>query len=67
VVVKVDRMVIHPKYRKRYQVTTRYKADKAGLDCSVGDKVVIQESRPISKDKKWILFSVQKIQATEAE
>ncbi|MCX6790849.1 MAG: 30S ribosomal protein S17, partial [Candidatus Gribaldobacteria bacterium] len=65
--VKVDRMVIHPKYRKRYQVTTRYKADKASLECNVGDKVVIQESRPISRDKKWILLSVQKNQQAEVE
>jgi len=53
VVVKVERIKEHPKYKKRYQVHKKYKAHVAEGEYSVGDKVVIEECRPISKNKKW--------------
>lgn len=53
VVVKVERIKQHPKYRKRYMVFKKYKAHYTGDELKIGDKVVIQECRPISKDKKW--------------
>ena len=54
VVVRVDRLKQHPKYRKFYRLSKRYKAhiDEAG-SCHVGDVVLIQETRPISKEKRW--------------
>lgn len=53
VVVRVDRMVTHPIYRKQYRVSKRFKAhDEAGA-FHVGDRVTIEESRPLSKDKQW--------------
>lgn len=53
VVVKVERIKKHPKYKKRYKVFKKYKAHNEKGDYKVGDKVVIEECRPISKDKKW--------------
>lgn len=53
VVVAVDRLKAHPRYKKRYRITTKYKAHDERNECKVGDKVVIIESRPLSKEKKW--------------
>lgn len=53
VVVKIDRLKIHQKYNKRYIVSKKYKAHDENNQYKIGDKVVIQECRPISKDKKW--------------
>ncbi|MBT0666629.1 30S ribosomal protein S17 [Geobacter pelophilus] len=63
VVVKVDRMVKHPVYSKYIRRTAKYKAHDELNNCKVGDRVVIVESRPLSKDKCWkvrqIISSVQ--------
>lgn len=53
VVVRVDRIVLHPKYKKRYKVSKKYKAHNTLKDIKEGDKVIIEESRPISKEKRW--------------
>jgi len=53
VVVEVNRLVKHPKYQKYFRVTKRYKADNPGNTKKVGDKVEMEECRPISKDKKF--------------
>ncbi len=53
VVVEVTRIKAHPKYKKRYKVTKRYKAHDEKNEYHVGDKVVIQETRPLSKEKRW--------------
>jgi small subunit ribosomal protein S17 len=54
VVVKVERIKEHPLYRRRYKVHKKYKAHVENqADYKIGDKVIIKESRPISKDKKW--------------
>lgn len=52
-VVKVERIKEHPKYKKRYKVHKKYKAHNKNNEHKAGDKVVIEECRPISKDKKW--------------
>lgn len=52
VVVKVFSIKQHPKYKKRYRVFKKYKAHTQE-SLELGDKVVIEETRPISKDKKW--------------
>ncbi len=56
VVVKVDRYVKHPKYGKYYTITKRYKAHDENNTYKVGDVVIIEESRPISKDKNFIVI-----------
>lgn len=53
VVVKVDRMVKHPVYSKYIRRTDKYKAHDEQNTCKTGDRVVIVESRPLSKDKCW--------------
>ena len=53
VVVRVDRVFLHPKYKKRYKVSKKYKAHNILKDVKEGDKVLIEESRPISKEKRW--------------
>lgn len=56
IVVLVERLKQHPLYKKRYKVHKRYKAHDPENKHKMGDKVVIQESKPISKDKKWIVL-----------
>jgi len=53
VVVKVDRLVKHPVYNKYIKRSAKYKAHDADNSCKIGDRVVIVESRPMSKDKCW--------------
>ncbi len=54
-VVKVERYFKHPRYHKFISSNKRYKAHDEKDEYRVGDKVVIRESRPISKDKKWVI------------
>ncbi|MEQ1561426.1 MAG: 30S ribosomal protein S17 [Nitrospira sp.] len=53
VVVKVSRFVKHPKYGKYTSKDKKFKAHDAGNTKKVGDKVVIEECAPISKDKHF--------------
>ncbi|HCC60179.1 MAG: 30S ribosomal protein S17 [Candidatus Staskawiczbacteria bacterium RIFOXYC1_FULL_37_43] len=53
VVVQVERIKEHPKYKRRYKIHKKYKAHDQANQYHVGDKVVIQETKPISKDKRW--------------
>jgi len=52
-VVAVDRLKKHKRYGKYYKVTERYKAHDEANEYKTGDKVVIEESRPMSRDKRW--------------
>jgi small subunit ribosomal protein S17 len=57
IVVAVDKFKEHPKYKKRYKSTKRYKVDVDNAqDFKLGDKVIIGETRARSKDKKWKLI-----------
>ncbi len=53
VVVRVTRFVEHKKYGKRIKMTKKYKAHDEDNSKKVGDTVEIEETRPISKDKKF--------------
>lgn len=53
VVVKVDTRKRHPKYHKSYTVSTRYKAHDEANEYHKGDKVVIESTRPVSRDKQF--------------
>ncbi|HEX9608852.1 MAG TPA: 30S ribosomal protein S17 [Candidatus Paceibacterota bacterium] len=55
VVVKVTRYVKHSKYQKYIKRDKRYKAHDKGNAKSIGDRVVIRETKPISKDKRFIV------------
>jgi small subunit ribosomal protein S17 len=64
VVVRVERIKEHPKYRKRYRVFKKYKAHVEGGNFKVGDEVIIEECRPLSKEKKWrVIGKVRKLKA----
>ena len=56
-VVRVERIKEHPKYRRRFKVHKNYKAHydppAGGEDYKEGETVIIEETKPISKDKKW--------------
>lgn len=53
VVVEVSRFVEHSKYKKRIKINKKYKAHDAGNTKKIGDKVEIEEVRPISKTKHF--------------
>lgn len=53
VVVRVDQLVKHRTYKKFIKRTVNCKAHDENNSCGVGDKVLIVESRPLSKDKRW--------------
>jgi len=55
VVVSITRLKKHPKYKKYYKVSKKYKAHDEKGEYHVGDKVLIQETRPMSKGKRWIV------------
>lgn len=58
VVVVVERLIHHPKYRKYIRRRNKFKAHDAQNACKAGDRVLIEESRPISKDKRWVVIKV---------
>lgn len=58
VVVKTERRVTHPIYRKQYTVSKKYKVHDENNEGKLGDKVSIVETRPISKTKSWKLDSI---------
>jgi len=53
IVVAVERVVIHPKYKKRLKRRTKVKAHDEKNECRVGDRVLIVECRPLSRGKRW--------------
>lgn len=57
VVVSVEKIKIHPLYKKRFRRNGKYKAHNE-LGAKVGDVVVIEEHSPISKDKRWIVKEI---------
>jgi small subunit ribosomal protein S17 len=57
VIVEVRRTVMEPTYKKIIQRRKRYKAHDEENTYKVGDKVIIMETRPISKDKRWRVVS----------
>ena len=57
-VVRVDRTLIHPKYRKRFTRSKKYLVHDPASQAKDGQKVVIQEARPLSKKKRWIFVSL---------
>lgn len=68
VVVRVDRLKKHPKYQKYYRSSAKFKAHDQKQEYRVGDVVQIQETRPLSKDKRWkVAGLIKRVVADEAE
>jgi small subunit ribosomal protein S17 len=53
VVVAVERLKLNEKYKKYFKVTKKFKAHDENNEYHIGDKVIIEETRPISKQKNW--------------
>jgi small subunit ribosomal protein S17 len=53
IVVRVESLIKHPVFQKYIRRYVKYKAHDEGNQCKVGDKVMIIESRPLSRDKRW--------------
>ncbi|MEJ5375623.1 MAG: 30S ribosomal protein S17 [bacterium] len=58
VVVKVERLTVHSKFKKYVRRRKKYKAHDEKGECRVGDRVMIIETRPLSKDKRWRFFKM---------
>ncbi len=58
IVVAVKDSVQHPLYKKIMKRTVKFKAHDENNECGVGDRVVIMETRPLSKDKRWRLVKI---------
>lgn len=56
-VVLVTRLEKYPKYKKYHKVSKKFKAHDEQNQYKIGDKVMIQETRPLSKDKRWKVIS----------
>jgi len=59
VVVEVERIKEHPKYKRRFKVHKKYKAHDEKQEFHIGDKVIIEETKPVSKGKNFKV--IQKI------
>jgi small subunit ribosomal protein S17 len=68
VIVSVERTVMHPKYKKYLRRRTKVKAHDEHNQSHVGDRVLIVECRPLSRDKRWRVSRIlARAKTTEAE
>jgi small subunit ribosomal protein S17 len=63
VVVAVTRHYQHPVYKKTVKKVAKFKAHDEANVCNIGDDVKIIETRPISKDKRWLVLEIMKAAA----
>lgn len=58
VTVEINTLVLHKKYKKYVKRRVRYKAHDEHNTCKMGNKVVIEETRPLSKTKRWRVVEI---------
>ena len=58
IVVAIEENVRHPLYKKIIKNTVKLKAHDENNECRVGDRVMVMETRPLSKDKRWRLVEI---------
>ena len=58
IVVSILDSVKHPLYKKVIKRTVKFKAHDENNECGIGDRVMIMETRPLSKDKNWRLVKI---------
>ena len=58
IVVAVEDRIAHPLYKKIIKNTYKLKAHDENNECGVGDKVLVMETRSLSKDKRWRLVEI---------
>lgn len=66
VVVEIKRVFRHPLYRKVVHSSKRFKAHDE-LGCQIGDEVQLVESKPLSRDKRWVVESIVKREIRSAD
>ena len=66
-VVEVSFSKKHPKYLKYFKVTNRFKAHNENNEYKIGDQVIISETRPLSKEKRWRITGMVKKAAKATE
>jgi small subunit ribosomal protein S17 len=67
ITVLVDRRVMHPLYKKFIRLSKKYAAHDEANECKIGDKVRIEECRPISKRKTWTVIERNGAKLGEAQ
>lgn len=58
VIVSVERLLVHKRYKKRVKRTNRIFAHDKDNQCRVGDKILVMESRPLSRKKRWRVSNI---------
>ena len=58
IVVAIEDNVKHPLYKKIVKRTYKLKAHDENNECNIGDRVMVMETRPLSKDKRWRLVEI---------
>ena len=58
IVVSIEDNVRHPLYKKIIKRTVNLKAHDEKNECNIGDRVLVMETRPLSKDKRWRLVEI---------
>jgi len=58
IVVKVENRYPHPMYSKTLIKTSKYLAHDPSEECNIGDQVLVEECRPLSKKKRWKLVQI---------
>jgi small subunit ribosomal protein S17 len=58
IIVKVERQVAHPLYKKYYKKSNKFMAHDENNDCNIGDLVKVEEHKPLSKRKRWNLIEI---------
>jgi small subunit ribosomal protein S17 len=57
-VVKIERVYRHPRYQRVIRMSKKLKAHDEGNESKVGDRVLIEETRPLSKEKRWRICQI---------
>ena len=58
IVIEIEELVMHPLYRKSVRKTKKIKGHDAKNECTLGDIVKVEETRPLSKEKRYRLIEV---------
>ena len=58
ITVRIDTKKTHPLYGKRVKYSKKFKAHDENNECSIGDRVRVMETRPLSKEKRWRLVEI---------
>ncbi len=58
VIIAIEELVKHQKYGKVIKRTIRLKVHDENNECGVGDKILVAETRPLSKDKRWRMVEI---------